>query len=313
MREGMSRPDRDYPKFPHLENLNRAPEVLGAASVRISEKIDGFNARFGRTVNGELWAGTRNRVINLETEPTQGFAAFVKGLDQSLIHPGETFFGEWAGKGIQKRIDYGEPDFWLFAILKINGTWGEAWEIVGAARSSSLKFAPTVYEGPPPTLDELTALRDEPGVAGLSEGIVIWPYPMISSPLKGGQPLIAKYKNPEFEERASQRHEPRQPVDLSTVKAFVEEYATEERFINHVLKSLIFDSFYAGHGLPNILDPKHTGTVLQAMYQDVVREGAADYDALSRDDQKAVGRVLNPITKGFLEAARNAAFEEATE
>lgn len=46
------------------------------------------------------------------------------------------------------------------------------------------------------------------------------------------------------------------------------------------------------------------------MYNDVVREGAADHDILPEDDQKLVGKTLNPITKAYLEAARDLALKE---
>lgn len=308
--------DKDYPQFPHLENLNRAQVVLDAPRVRISEKIDGFNARFGRTIGGEIWAGTRNRVIDLETEPTQGFADFVKRLvvegEGRFLLPGETLFGEWAGKGIQKRINYGDPDFYLFAIKKVDGTWASPFELEAAALTLEIKLAPVLWDGAPLPLDFLAEMRQGPSIVAPGdprEGIVIWPIPMTVD--KFGHQLIAKYKNPDFEERASQRRSaPVTFVDLTNVKAFVAEYATEERFA-HVLRAV---GQGVSAGQPVFFDPlapEMTGEVLRGMYQDVCREGGDDYEALSEDDQKAVGKVLNPITKGYLDAARNAALAEA--
>lgn len=291
----------DRMKFPHLENLDRIPWFLTDAEyVTVSEKIDGFNARFGRDIHGDFWVGSRNREVDPETEPLQGFSAFA--LSRAADVPlGVTIFGEWAGKGIQKRIDYGEPSFHFF-----DGHFGQAREhpynwfdpddMADYAELLDLTRARVIYEGVVPPLGDLDKFRKADGI----EGIVIRSHPIITD--RFGHPTIAKFKNPAFEERASKRVE-RPIVDLSNVIAFVEEYATAER-LSHVLAQV-------GETGVDALAPQATGDVLRAMYHDVVREGGADYEALSEADQKALGSVLNRTTKALLDDARLAALAAA--
>lgn len=292
--------DRDFPKFPHLENLNRAQSVLAAPRVWITEKIDGFNVRFTRQGDG-LLVGTRNKIIDPIKEPSQGFGPWISGLG-STVHmmlPGEVFYGEWAGKGILGRIDYGEPSFWLFAIQLIDGSWAEPTEVTRAAWEFGWNVVPTLYHGAPLPVEMLDEMRQAPSVAApgqFREGIVITPYPAVFD--EHGHRLIAKFKSPAFEERASQRKTAVPTIiDLTAVQPFVDEYVTAERLV-HVLEQVR----EAEGGDP--LDPRLTGPVLKTMYEDVVREGAADFAALSEADQKYVGEVVNRATKPLLDAAR---------
>lgn len=294
----------ETPKFPHLENLHRAPFVLNAPRVWITEKIDGFNARFGRKPDGTFWAGTRNQVLKDGDDP-QGFGSWVRTIeDSSIVHmifPGETFYGEWAGKGVQKRIDYGEPAFWLFAIRRADGDWATPEDVKRAAFDFGFKIAPSLYDGAPLPVEMLDEMRSAESVAApgaIREGIVIWPYPMQYD--EHGHSLIAKFKSEAFAERASQKT-PRVPVDLTNLTAFVADYVTEER-LRHVLARVVEENDL--RDIDDPLDAIYTGHVLRTMYEDVVREGRADFEALSEEDQRVVGRVVARATKPLLDAAR---------
>jgi hypothetical protein len=281
-------------KFPHLENLAKCGGILDAPVVSVTEKIDGFNARFGRDESGRFWVGTRNREIDPAVDKQQGFSDFALSCAAG-VPSGTVIFGEWAGRGIQKRLDYGEPSFWFFDGARVVGeavSWFTLADMDEVAERLSLRRPRCFHVGPPPTVEQLIAWRSTPGI----EGVVIRAYPMAHDPHHDGGALIAKFKSPAFSETVGERTQ-RPPQDLTSVAAFVGEYVTSER-LSHVMAQV------SESGL-DALDVRSTGEVLRAMYADIVREGADDFAALSEDDQKAVGRVCAGATKPLLCAVRD--------
>ena len=286
-------------KWPHIENLNKCAEIMAAPCVWITEKIDGFNARFGRTAEGVFWIGTRNRLIEMNpvTETLNGFSEWALAQAPS-VGLGVTVYGEWAGKGIQGRIDYGEPSFWLFG-GSFNGTpFGpediQTQEKARKAYDFTWHVVPTLHLGPCPSITELDQMRRAPGIAGdLREGIVISPWPPIYN--KSGGRLIAKYKNPAFEERTSQRTD--KPItDISDALAFVAEYVNAER-LGHVAQQL------AEQGL-DPYDIHNTRELINAMIADVYREGKEDYEKMPIDQRKAANGAIGREAKSLMDRVR---------
>jgi hypothetical protein len=296
-----------FPTWPHLENLERIlrerplyleslPDVPDAQWY-ITEKLHGFNARVGRTSDGIPWCGSRNTVVaqgESHEWPEDGLQGFIGWASWIVgrLQPGITLFGEWAGKGIQKGIDYGERDFHAFGLMR-DGVLQDPAKLFEVCTVLEVKHVPLLgYGRTLPPLAELDALRKEQSVIAdqTREGIVIFPWPLIED--EYGHVLIAKFKAPDFAETAHARKDKPAPANLESVEAFVAEYATQERF-THVIQQALevgpYDPF----------DNRMIGTVLRLMYDDVVREGKLDFDQLSPEDQKQVGRVLNPITKNF--------------
>ena len=312
-----------YPRFPHLENLDRVPFVLEADHLVVTEKVHGFNARFGVTLTGTFWVGSRNNTvftaktvdgegdtITGDPDGLQGFTRFAT-RHRWAVPPGYTFYGEWAGRGIQKGISYGTPDFFLFAIRDTYG-WHPRWALTAWAERLNINTVPILYEGPNPGMAMLDELRKGRSLLALEnrEGIVIWPTPMAFD--RYGNPAIAKFKAPGFAETAHARKDRPAPADLGNVVDFVEEYATDER-LSHVLEQVEDDIRHnlqdaTGNPDPMVdpLDRMWTGRVLRAYYEDVVREGQDHYAQLSENDQKAVGKVLNGYVKALMDARRAA-------
>lgn len=292
----------EFPKYPHLESLDHVSFVLGAERLRISEKIHGFNARFGLTLSGNRTVGLRNTVIT-GGSPFYDWAK--SQLDKTDLL-GIIIYGEWAGKGVQKGIDYGPQHFFLFDVwdsLEERFFTGDELKFIADAMECVL--APILYDGPSKdvTMAMLDEWRDGESLIAKGqtrEGIVIHPEPPVRD--KYGRYVIAKYKNAAFAERAHEKRQARAPVDLGNVTAFVEEYATTTR-LDHVLQYL------AEFGIDG-LDIRNTGDLLRAMYNDVVLEGAVDYERLSSSDQKQVGKVLSDATKVLVEAMRRQALSE---
>jgi len=285
-------------KFPHLDALAQGQSILEAQYVTVTEKIDGFNARFGLSLDGEPWVGTRNREIGWD-EPMQGFTAYAKERVDRLT-PGVTIFGEWAGKGVQKRLDYGPPDFYFFdghhganREMPDGGSWFDPDDMDEHASRLEMRRPRLFHAGPPPGVAQLDEWRRLPGI----EGIVIRAYPMMVD--KYGHAQIVKFKSPEFSETSREKLH-MLPADLDAARAFVHEYVTAER-LTHVLNQVA--EMHALDGL-DPLDVRCTGDVLRAMYNDIVREGSTDFEELAEKDQKLVGRVCSLAAKVLLDAAR---------
>ena len=297
------------PTWPHLENLDRVPDLLERSEwVTVTEKIHGFNARFGRTPEGVFWVGSRSNVVHEgdgeigKDSKLQGFTEWALSRD-ALVPVGFTFYGEWAGEGIQKGIAYGPKRFYLFGLRKYapHGETLLPWpDIARWAGTLGCSHVPLIYDGNASSLTvaQLDEWRQRQSAISedQAEGIVISPWPPIADVY--GHTVIGKFKAPQFSERAHARKEHPAPSDLTNVQAFVDDYATDER-LGHVLDRLSED------GLDG-LDRRNTGPLLKTFYEDVVREGRDDHAKLSENDQKLVGKVLNQSVKVLVDARRTA-------
>jgi hypothetical protein len=312
---------QDRPLWPHLENIERIQAERETwfdpnAKWVITEKIHGFNARFGLDADGTAWVGTRNNVVfeggpefpednpNWPSDAQQGFVGYA-AEHVFWLKDGETLFGEWAGKGIQKGIDYGERDFYAFGLMQ--GDALASWEVlVNVCETGGIKTVPLLYwdRGLPP-IETLNKWREDTSLIATTqrEGICISQDP----PAKDGwgHYLIGKFKAAAFAENARAQKPLRELPDMANLLNFVNDYATPMR-LQHVLDQ-VADGVdpETGDSIPlNPLDVRLTGEVLRAMYNDVVREAGAEYEALSDEDKKMLGKVLSGVTKKLLDAAR---------
>lgn len=101
----------EFTPFPKLARLSKP--------IVITEKIDGTNAGIIITEDGEVWAQSRNRLLTLYDD-NYGFAKWVQANEDALreglgvgVH-----FGEWWGKGVQKRYKIEEKRFSLFNVSR---------------------------------------------------------------------------------------------------------------------------------------------------------------------------------------------------
>lgn len=96
----------EFVEFPKMPRLSR--EIV------ISEKIDGTNAQICITEDGDIFAGSRTRWINVHDD-NFGFANWVAGNRIALFELGPgRHFGEWWGHGIQRGYGLKERRFSLF-------------------------------------------------------------------------------------------------------------------------------------------------------------------------------------------------------
>src|SRR5260221_3043426 len=190
----------EFYTFPHLETLDRHPEIFGMAAVVVTEKIHGTNSRFG-LVDGAFKVGARNTEL---TEPGDGFGFYgwvqEQGIEQRLREHYEgvdiIVYGEWYGPKIQKGVVYAtEKQFRGFAVRIGRSFVGpdEAHEII---QKLGLNAVPVLYRGVPTTA-QFDILKGQPSQVALenarngqelgvdqstntAEGIVIYPaYPLM--------------------------------------------------------------------------------------------------------------------------------------
>jgi hypothetical protein len=302
--------------WPHLENIERIQKEREVwfdqnAIWVVTEKIHGFNARFGLDLDGTPWAGGRNQVA-VEGDPgqwdrgkLQGFIGFAADMVQQGILAGQTLFGEWAGKGIQKGIDYGERDFYMFGAMCDEGHL-LAWdEVTTIADVLGIKTVPVLYhEYGLPSIEKLNEWREAKSLIAETgrEGICLTQDPPVRD--GWGHYLIGKFKAAAFAENAHAQKPLRELPDMANVVNFVADYATAMR-LEHVLAQVgeeLTAQFDNVHKDP--LDVVNTGRVMREMYEDVVREAGSEYDALADEDKKMLGKVLSQAAKKLLDAAR---------
>lgn len=314
-------------KYPHLENLDRVlvarPDFL-ARAVTVTEKIHGFNARVGRDVDGKLWYGGRNQAWDADDatgDPLQGFRDYAVEFFASLP-AGVTLYGEWAGKGVQKGIDYGDKRFYLFGERLGDGPVLSSGAVLDQHWNLGVTVVPTIYEGSDTRLDVLDGIRRNESIVAPGqpiEGVVIAPVDPVFD--AWGHQLIAKYKSPAFEERTQGKIR-QEKADLTSDPVWVAAHDFAADYVNanrlqHVL-DLVGEELRAAVAgqlheawQTDPLDVKNTGSVLKAVNLDVLREEAVAYDALPPDARKLVGSALNRKAREVLEAARHQAAIDA--
>lgn len=286
-------------KYPHIDRLGSNPEIRDALFlfriVVVTEKLDGTLVRFG-LADGEFYLGTKNLILG----PSQDHFGFRKWCEECEIEQrvrsanpegkDVTYFGEWFGPGIQKRIDYGNTrDFRGFDVWR--GSWGCPDEVDQDFGVVTLGVAARIYTGdladmpksvvataPDCILVDRGPAPETNAKPGSSwEGVVI--RPLYSLRDRWGNRIIAKWKNPRFDEVRA----PLAPKDTGdginpTDREAILRYCTAER-MHHVVSHLSEGGA--------TLDISATGTVIREFIADLRRE-ATD---LSPEQVHLIGKV----------------------
>lgn len=96
----------EFKPFPKMARLSR--------DCIITEKLDGTNAQIVITEHGNMYAGSRTKWITPKDD-NYGFASWVQDNSIALLGLGVgQHFGEWWGKGIQRKYNIDEKRFSLF-------------------------------------------------------------------------------------------------------------------------------------------------------------------------------------------------------
>ena len=210
------------------------------------------------------------------------------------------FYGEWHGQGVQKGIQYVDgKDFRIFDVLMGDDLIG--WDdVTRLAEVVGLKTVPLLYRGAPSRelFDELrmkpSVVAHENGVGSeenLAEGVVIKPSTMHRD--EYGNWLIAKHKNPRWEERKSLKENRPKSEIPSGAQEFVDEFFTAER-LEHVLTALRESGV-------DIVASSAIGPAIRGMYEDVVKESKEEFTELPEETQRAIAKIHPSQTKSLLD------------
>lgn len=226
------------------------------------------NCNFSVIITADSITAAKRSGPILETEKFFGYEDLMADLNpvfvdvQNMIKAqGEGWnsiqiFGEYAGGGIQKEVDYGDKSFYVFDIYLdapaagfSNGWWPDS-SVQSFCDHHGLKIAPLIAKGsleqmlklpvefdsivPSLTWDNMYNVHPQPAPKdNVAEGLVIKPNnPMF---LSNGSRLAIKYKTDKFKEKGKAKPPkipvPLPPEDLELLNNF-SQYVTKARISN---------------------------------------------------------------------------------
>lgn len=272
----------------HINNLYKDQNVLIFKRLYALEKLHGTSANISFT----------NGTVNLFSggEKYERFAALFDkqklkekfeelGLDKIHVY-GEAIGGKQ--QGMSKT--YGPDLKFVVFDIKISDYWLEVPKAAELADKLGLEFVH--YEEVSTDMESLNFQRDKDstqairnGMGGghIQEGVVL--RPLIETYTKTGDRIIAKHKRDEFRETKTPREvKPEQFKTLTEAKDVAEEWVTELR-LEHVLQKL-----------PQDLGMENVRQVIEAMVEDVYREGAGEI-VESKEVTSAIGSRVAKLFK----------------
>lgn len=297
-------PESVWPCYTSLEGFLRVKdEILAVPWVVVSEKSHGSNCRFGLH-NSKFVVGTHtSRVVESrmsssswpEGHLVQKTLLWVERLGvQALIENwvaihrninSLAIYGEICGfkcSDLHYGLTSGSPfssEVRLFGEVALNGqflSWDAANLVLREIFGTEYRdlMVPILYQGPPdPAI--LKQLRDQPsalaasrGASQISEGVVIRPVGEFSSKITLGR-LIAKYKSPLYEERASLRDkDPGTLPKYMTAYDLLTDFVTDER-IRHVIGKM--------ESAGVIVDKRQMKAIGTELYMDIRKESVGEW------------------------------------
>lgn len=219
-----------HKKYSSIPNFYKSQRVYELPEVVVTEKVDGTNFSFGilpdkhvmNSRNHMMWKYSKRDKTEAHVANFDGFGAvnrfkdsFPKAFD-TLEEYGRNLivFGEFFGRGIQKRINYcgDEKKFVFFDIFDVDeDKWVTHFEFEQICFNLKIPTAPLLYAGPPnkDKFEELVAMKSviasRHGIDDISEGIII-KGPMADVD-EHGERIIVKYKTEEFAEVSLEMHD----------------------------------------------------------------------------------------------------------
>ncbi|AUM58455.1 RNA ligase [Proteus phage phiP4-3] len=288
------------------------------------EKIHGTNFSF--ICDGvDVVCAKRTNLIG-ESEAFFGYELILKRYKQNILDMFNTVkesmpdlelltvFGEYAGPGIQREVDYEEKDFWVFDIL-INGDLVDALFLRMLSSKTNLKICPVILTG---DFDELSNLErsfdslipefnaivkehgipaanahvfgpQKEGSENIAEGYVL--KPITPTQFNNKSRVIFKCKNAKFKETGKVktiRPTPELSNDDQELVNFSTSYITAQRLSNVIS--------HVGE-----ISSKDFGKVQGLMMQDVLKDMLkAGHDILDYDDPALIKKSIQKEIQEFI-------------
>lgn len=321
---------KKYSKIPNLYRPE-AQSIFNLENVVVTEKLDGTNFSFG-LVKSEPRINSRNNQVwgekylpagkqifhNLEFDgfgfvdefkKQFGFEVFdmLKSRDLNNI----LIYGEFYGKGVQKRVLYGEQKFFAFfdAYDLEEQKWLTHVEFMQLCKDFELPTVSVLYVGPP-KLSVFEKLLNEDSTQAKKNGVTIKPNLQEGIVIKGlesetdkwGERIIAKFKPDKFAEKQKQSKK----VGKVNVKGDVAEleYA-EDIAMAYVTESRLENCLEKLRGMNKPMSIKITKDVIEYMQNDVIEElegEQSDKRFNERLVRKFVGKASSQIFHNWLKS-----------
>ena len=286
-----------FEKYTEVESLYKKRDALLACDeVIVTEKIDGTNMRIA-LLDNIFCIGGRNMQFDLMLpQGDMGFVQWCKdntiehrlrslGIDTIIV------YGEFCGEKINVPI-YGKGRDFLVFDIKIDGRYIDWDRFMDLARKLGLSTPPILYRGKP-LLDVFNKFRKSVSVYGKTkamkeyshEGIVIRSTQAI---YREDGYLIAKYKDPLFEERRSLQEG--KDALIKTGYTYAYEFVTSER-LKHVISQMQETGCYTD-SFECIKD------MVTFMIRDSTeKEGKEEFGKLSQKEQHAARKIISKFTQ----------------
>jgi len=280
--------------YRHIENLYKNQGILAFKECFALEKLHGTSTSI-QWRDGKLQFSSggakAERFRSLFDE-----AALVKAFE-ALGHPTVVVYGEAYGGSQQKQTwRYGKDLKFAAFEVKIDDTWLSVENAHNVATKLSLEFVH--YERIAATVEEIDKQRDAPSVQAVRNGIEE-PQPregVVLRPLTEyrdhrGERVLSKHKRDEERETNT----PRQVVDPEKLKVLEEAQAIADEWVTPTRLEHVLDKIEGDIGM------ERTKEVIQAMTEDVLREGAGEI-VDSKEARKAIGSTTAKLFKKYFQA-----------
>ncbi len=322
---------QSWPSIELLYNLRRSLEALGETpkiTYRAKIKLDGTNGGVQIFSDGRVAVQSRSQIITPEND-NLGFAAWVsQNIDffaalASAEHA--TIFGEWCGKGIQKRTAVSACDRKIFAVFAVQfgGESGKLakLEIHPDKIAEFLQKHPDIFVlpfyGEPIVLDfgDRTQLesaveilnqavntvetvdpwvKETFGIEGIGEGLVLFPESDELAERLSYAELLFKAKGEKHQAVKTKQPVQIDPEVAKNIDDFVNLFVTPARL---------------EQGVTAVSDGKFEmvkiGAFLQWFTADVQKESAAELEAAQLTWKEVNKAVMNVAKKWYQEQAKS--------
>jgi hypothetical protein len=250
----------------HIDNLYRNTEILDDEQVYELEKVHGTSAHIRYDGPGQPLVLFSGGAKAHEFQALFDLGALQVKLENEFGAAKAIVYGEAFGGRVQKMPQYGPSLRFVAFDVYTHDMWMDVPEASKVCSRVGLDFIP--WSKISSSLEAVNSARDAMSTISLTkdahrEGIVIRPLHERNG--SNGKRLIAKHKRPEHSEMASYRElDGERMLEIQTAKAVAAEFVTANRLV-HVLDKL-------PDGCPRKV-------ILDAMYNDIKREAAGEYDA----------------------------------
>jgi hypothetical protein len=169
----------EFRKYEKIHRLGKEEtDGIISGTVNVTEKLDGANLSIWKADDGVIHVGSRNNDLTLNGNTFNGAVEYVnnhKGIKKFFeFHPTCRLYGEWL---VRHTLSYNETaykQFYLFDILRNDLQYAPQQYVQEIGESYGIQVVPDLGTFTNPTIQELTALVEQPSVYGEKrEGIVI--------------------------------------------------------------------------------------------------------------------------------------------